>query len=240
MQLWWWKKFACHKTNKKKTCLTSIRGYLTLSIANLQLCSACLSARCYAKLDMLAPLVIMDLKHHLQRGFVESMGLSLLSATLAKYFHISESVCFFKKPRTVGRSTHATFRHVSLALLSDCHRETMPTLAAGSEEAEISCTHRHTAPLSHKVHKVPILIKREKVLLLMAGYRGTFLVTVYHATLLGTQKFLPTQVWFWLIIIIIIIIVSLIQTCLDQPVFTPSAPNTAVFVSGPLLLSLML
>ena len=29
---------------------------------------------------------------------------------------------------------------------------------------------RHAAPLSHNIHKVPILIKREKVLFLTAGY----------------------------------------------------------------------
>ena len=44
------------------------------------------------------------------------------------------------------------------------------------------CTHRHAAPLLHKVHQVPILIKREKVLFLKAGYHGSFLVSVYRTT----------------------------------------------------------
>ena len=66
--------------------------------------------------------------------------------------------------------------------MSPLHRETTSALAAGGEEAERSCTYRHAAALSHKVHKVPILTKREQVLFIMAGYHGTFLVLVYHAT----------------------------------------------------------
>ena len=34
-----------------------------------------------SRTDVLAPLVIMDLKHRLQKGFVVSVGLPLLSAT---------------------------------------------------------------------------------------------------------------------------------------------------------------
>ena len=69
-----------------------------LSITNLQLFEqVCMSVtRCFAKLDMLAPLVITDLKHCLQTDLV-SMGLSLLSC-----------------------HCHATVSHVCLALLCDC------------------------------------------------------------------------------------------------------------------------
>ena len=57
-----------------------------LSVANLQLFKlseqVCMSVtRCFAELDVLAPLVITDLKHHLQTGFVVSVGLPLLLAT---------------------------------------------------------------------------------------------------------------------------------------------------------------
>ena len=84
----------------------------------------------------------------------------------------------FKSEMTKGANTS-----VSLCSVTVCHCETTPTLAAGSEEAERSCTHRHAAPLSHKVHQLLILIKREKVLFLTAAYRGAFLVSVYRATL---------------------------------------------------------
>ena len=62
---------------------------------------------------------------------------------------------------------------VLLCSVTLCHRETTSTLAAGSEEAE----------RGREVHEVPILIKPEKVLFLTAGYCGTFLVSVYRATL---------------------------------------------------------
>ena len=132
MQLWWWKSSLV----TKNSCLTYIWGIFMLSITNLQLFElfeqVCMSVtRCFAELDVLAPLVITDLKHRLQTGFVVSMGLALLSATSAKYFHISifpyfaPCICFFNKPRTVGRSTHATFSHVCVCSVTVCPRETV-------------------------------------------------------------------------------------------------------------------
>ena len=53
--------------------------------------SACLSAGCFAKLDMLAPLVITDLKHYLQTSFVVSVDLPLLSATVGNFARVSAS-----------------------------------------------------------------------------------------------------------------------------------------------------
>ena len=137
-----------------------------------------------------------DLKHRLQTGFVVSVGLPLLSATLTKYFHISlRASAFSTSLGRSTRSTHATFSHVCLTLHCDClslwnHAHSV-CRQWGSREA----AHRHTAPLSHKVHKVPILIKREKVLFLTAGYCGTFLVSVYHATLTRTCNMLCHRCW---------------------------------------------
>ena len=141
MQLWWWKKFACHKKNLAWLPSEGYLCYLSLTCSPLNsLNKVCMSVtRCFAELDVLALLLIMDLKHRLHTGFVVSVGLPLLSATTVKAL----CVYFFNKPRTVGRSTHATFSHVCLALLCDCHCETTPTLSAGSEEAERSCTRTH-------------------------------------------------------------------------------------------------
>ena len=110
--------------------------------------SACLSARCFAKLDVLAPLVITDLKHHLQTGFVVSMGLPLVSAM---YFHILLLAYAFSASlgQSAGALVPISAVSVSLCSVTVCHRKTMPTLTAGSEKAERSCTHRHTALLLH-------------------------------------------------------------------------------------------
>ena len=62
----------------------------------VQLLSASVTGQSHT--DDFALLVITDLKHRLQTGFVVSVGLPLLSAPC---------FCFFNKPRTVGRSTHA-------------------------------------------------------------------------------------------------------------------------------------
>ena len=73
-----------------------------------------------------------------------------------------------------------------------CPRETTPTLHwLQAVRKQREAAQRHAAPLSNKVYKVPILIKREKVLFLRTGYRGTFLVSVYRATLvtINTRTF---------------------------------------------------
>ena len=116
---------SCNFKKLKKPRLTSIRGIFMLSIANLQLFElfeqVCMSVtRCFAKLDVLAPLVIMDLKHHLQTGFVVSVG---NNSDIFPYFALC--VCFFNKPRTVGRSTQATFSHVCVCSVTVCPRETV-------------------------------------------------------------------------------------------------------------------
>ena len=109
MQLWWWKKFACHL---KRLAWLPSGEYLTLRYLSLTCSSynsfnksACLSARCFAKLDVLAPLVITDLKHRLQTGFVMSVGLPLLAAMQAKYFHITLRAPAFLT--SLGRSAGA-------------------------------------------------------------------------------------------------------------------------------------
>ena len=70
---------------------------------------------------------------------------------------------------------------VSLCSMTVCQCETTLTLAADSEEAERSCTQTRY-PSVAQVYKVP-LIKRENALFLRTLYRGTFLISVYRATL---------------------------------------------------------
>ena len=94
---------------------------------------------------------------------------------------------------------------VSLCSVTVCFCKTTPTLAAGSEEAERSCT-------LTRCPEVLILIKCEKVLFLTAGYRGTFPISVHRATLHQThhnssiekekEKHCKTKnkiilIWFW-------------------------------------------
>ena len=87
---------------------------------------------------------------------------------------LRESASSTSLGRLAGALMPLSAMSVSLCFVTVCHCETTPTLSAGSEAAE------------NKVHKVPILIKREKVVFLTAGYHGTFLVSVNHATLGGS------------------------------------------------------
>ena len=175
------------RLSHKKTCLTSSRGIFMLSIASLQLFElACLSAKFFAELDVLAPLTITDLKHRLQLGFLVTVGLPLLSATKVKYFHIS--LCLSAFSTCLGQSAGGLMplSVMSVSLCSVFWSVTMKPrplwLQAVRKQKEAA--HRHAAPLSHKVHKVTILIKRRKVSFLTIRYRSTFLVSVYRATLL--------------------------------------------------------
>ena len=84
-------------------------------------------------------------------------------------------------------------QHICLTLLCDWLSPWNYT-HSGCRQREAA--HIHAAPLSHKVHKVPTIINCEKVLFLTAGYRSTFLVSVYHATLFtGINEWLTHKIW---------------------------------------------
>ena len=89
-------------------------------------------------------------------------GLALTDGNVSEIFPYLLRVSAFSTSlgRLAGVLMPLSAMSVSLCSVSVCHHETMPTLAAGSEEAKRICTHINAAPLSHKVHKV--LIKHEK------------------------------------------------------------------------------
>ena len=166
MQLWWWKKFAWLPSEWYLTLC-----YLSLTCSSLNSLWASLDV-CQLKVAWVHLLTVWGVLKRQKHG--------------AKYGNISLTLPTVRaSPRTPqGLSVNDAFNPTRLSCsVTVCHRETTLTLAAGSEQAKRSCTHRRAAPLSHKVHQTLILIKREKVLFLRAGYRSTFLVSVYRATL---------------------------------------------------------
>ena len=156
--------------------LTSIRAYLTLCYLSLTCSSlnslnksACLSAESgfSAHVDCAR---LVEKRTHGRLVYFSGLALTVSNVSeIWKYFayvadskgkptDTTEPVCkrWFHSLMTKGANTS-----VSLCTVTVCHRETMPLwLQAVRKQRKVADT--DAAPLSHKVHKVLILIRCKK------------------------------------------------------------------------------